>query len=279
MEGLLTCLCCNKTYPIHKGVPRFVESDKYVDTFSFQRRVLRKHWDYYANEQSAERLLPDLTPIPIERFRKGVLLDAGCGYGRWVRFFSDRGVRVVGVDLSTDSIELCASEYLTRHNVALIQADIQNLPFPLDHFDNIFSFGVLHHTPDPKVSLSHLVKYLSPGGNISIYVYPESKMTDIYRKMTRTLPMWLLYSLLIFHNYAIVSWMRYLWPIRVIYNRFIPSSDYKEAWHRVLSDFDSYSPKYAHRNIYPTVYNWFRELGMADIHLTKIQISVTAKKP
>jgi SAM-dependent methyltransferase len=279
MEGMLTCPSCDRSYPIRKGIPRFVDSDKYVDTFSFQRRAVRKHWDYYTAEDSAERLFPDLTPIPIEEYRKGILLDAGCGYGRWVRFFSDRGVHVVGVDLSTDSIELCASEYLTRKNVGLIQADIYNLPFPQAHFENIFSFGVLDHTPDTKAALGYVVKHLKPGGNISIFVYSESRMTDAYRKVTRKLPMRLLYSLLVFHHYAIMSWMRYLGPIRVIYNRFIPSSDYKEAWHRVHSDFDAYSPVYAHRNTYPTVYSWFRELGMEDIRLTKRQIAITARKP
>ncbi len=278
MEGMLICPSCAGTYPIRKGIPRFVDSDKYVNTFSFQRRMVRKHWDYYSTEGSAEQMFSDLTPIPIEEYRKNVLLDAGCGYGRWVRFFSDRGVRVVGVDLSTDSIELCASEYLTRKNVGLIQADIYNLPFPQEHFDNIFSFGVLHHTPDVKAALGYLAKLLKPGGNISIYVYPESKMHDAYRKVATKLPMWLLYSLLVFHNYAIVSWMRYLGPIRVIYNRFIPSSDYNEAWHRVCSDFDGYSPVFAHRNTYPTVYRWFRELGMEDISLTEHQISITARR-
>src|SRR5215470_8327583 len=116
-EGTLTCSSCGGTYPIQKGIPRFVDSEKYVDTFSFQRRAVRKHWDWYTAEDSAERIFPDLTPIPIEEYRSGILLDAGCGYGRWIRFFSDRGVRVVGVDLSTDSIELCANEYSSRKNV------------------------------------------------------------------------------------------------------------------------------------------------------------------
>jgi SAM-dependent methyltransferase len=279
MEGALLCPSCERTYPIHKGIPRFVDSESYVDTFSFQRRAVRKHWDYYTTEDSAERSFPNLTPIPIEEYRKGVLLDAGCGYGRWVRFFSDRGVRVVGVDLSTDSIELCAREYLGRENVGLIQADVCNLPFPQDHFANIFSFGVLHHTPDTKAALGCLAEHLTPGGNISIFVYHQSSMTDAYRKVARKLPMRLLYALLVFHHYAIMSWMRHLGPIRVIYNQLIPSATYKEAWHRVHDDFDRYSPVYAHRNTYPTVYGWFRDLGMEDIRLTKQMISITARKP
>jgi SAM-dependent methyltransferase len=279
MEGALTCPSCGGRYPIRKGIPRFVDSDKYVDTFSFQRRAVRKHWDYYTTEDSAERLFSDLTPIPIEEYRKGVLLDAGCGYGRWVRFFAERGVRVVGVDLSTDSIELCASESSARKNVGLIQADVYNLPFPQEHFDNIFSFGVLHHTPDTKTALGHVAKHLKPGGNISIYVYPEADIVEAYRKVTTKLPTRLLYGLSVVHNYLVMSWMRYLGPIRMIYTRFVPGQDAKKAWQRVHADLDRYTPMYAHRTTYPTVYGWFRDLGMEDIRMTKVQISITARKP
>ncbi len=278
-EGTLACTSCGGTYPIRKGIPRFVDSDKYADTFSLQRRGVRKHWDFYSTENSAERLFPDLTPIPIEEYRNGVLLDAGCGYGRWVRFFSDRGVRVVGVDLSTNSIELCASEYAARENVGLVQADLYHLPFPQGHFDNIFSFGVLHHTPDTKAALGCVARHLKPGGNISIYVYPEDRMVDAYRKVTRRLPMGFLYVLSVLHSYLVMSWMRYLGPIRRIYNRVIPGQPHKKAWQRVHADVDRYSPVYADRNSYPTVYGWFRDLGMEDIRMTKVQISITARRP
>ena len=279
MEGALSCLSCDVTYPIRKGIPRFVDSDKYVDSYSFQRRVLLKHRDFYTTEDSAQRLFPDLTPIPIEEYKKGLLLDAGCGYGRWVRFFSERGVRVIGVDLSTDSVEFAASVSGARENVGLIQADLYNLPFPVGHFDNIFSFGVLDHTPDTKTAVGHVVKHLKPGGHISIYVYPVSPLVDAYRRVTTRLPTRLFYTLSVLHNYLVMSWMRHLGPIWRIYARLVPVQGAKKAWQRVHTELDQYTPVYAHRTTYPTVYGWFRDLGMEDIRLTKVQIAVTAKQP
>jgi SAM-dependent methyltransferase len=230
-------------------------------------------------EDSASRLFPQLSALPIEAYQHGVLLDAGCGYGRWVRYFSDRDVRVIGVDLSTDSIELCAQEYGSRKAVGLVQADLAHLPFPQDHFDHVWSFGVLHHTPDTQAALTQLVQHLRPGGHVSVWVYGENPMLDAWRGLLNRLPPRLLYALLAVHNYGVVSWMRHLGPLHTLYNRFVPMSDYPEAWHRLHTDFDAYAPTYAHRTTYPTVYQWCQQLSLTDIRLTPAQIAITATKP
>ena len=71
------------------------------------------------------------------------------------------GGRIVGVDLSTHSIDLAQDFVGLRENVFLVQADLFALPFERETFQHIYSIGVLHHTPDTKRAFEAIVPYLA----------------------------------------------------------------------------------------------------------------------
>jgi len=98
---------------------------------------------------------------------KSCILDAGCGVGKAIGWFSNfsRG-KVFGVDISADTISIAYKHYGMRPNVHFIQADIRNLPFKREIFDYISCDQVIHHTPDPEATFDHLVKFLRIGGQI-----------------------------------------------------------------------------------------------------------------
>jgi SAM-dependent methyltransferase len=97
-------------------------------------------------------------------------LDAGCGSGRWSRFIAGRVGFIEAVDAS--NAVSCAPEYLAQvGNIRVTQASIDDLPFPDESFDFIFSLGVLHHLPDTAGAIRSLTRKLKPGGRFLIYLY------------------------------------------------------------------------------------------------------------
>jgi SAM-dependent methyltransferase len=52
-----------------------------------------------------------------------------------------------------------------------VQADLMALPFAAGAFDLAFSFGVLHHLPDPEAGFKKLVALVRPGGRVLVYLY------------------------------------------------------------------------------------------------------------
>jgi SAM-dependent methyltransferase len=51
-----------------------------------------------------------------------------------------------------------------------VQADAYHLPFG-DPFDLVYSIGVLHHLPEPKMGFLSVCNHLKPGGRVAIWVY------------------------------------------------------------------------------------------------------------
>ncbi|MEX2116102.1 MAG: class I SAM-dependent methyltransferase, partial [Bacteroidota bacterium] len=77
------------------------------------------------------------------------LLEIGCGLGTDLLQFARAGAHVTGIDLTPASIDLARKRFSLYGIPADLQvADAENLPFPDESFDVVYSFGVLHHTPD-----------------------------------------------------------------------------------------------------------------------------------
>ena len=73
----------------------------------------------------------------------------------------------------------------------MAKADIHNLPFKDNAFDFVYTFGVLHHLPEPEKGLRSICEKIKPGGYAIIYVYEDfsqrSKLERILLKSVSTL--------------------------------------------------------------------------------------------
>ena len=99
-----------------------------------------------------------------------LVLDVGCGSGRWTKFLAPRAGFIEAVDPS-DAV-LTAQRFLgDLDNVRLTQAGVDELPFADDSFDFVFSLGVLHHIPDTAQAMRRCVAKLKPGGHFLVYLY------------------------------------------------------------------------------------------------------------
>ena len=281
-EGELVNRLAGHRYPISNYVPRFVDVDTYAGSFSKQRLYVQRHFRYYRDNASAAALFHRTTGLCEEDLTKGLTLEVGCGYGRFIDVVERERGEVVGIDLSTHSIELAQSFVGLRENVHLIQCDLFRLPFRKETFKTIYSIGVLHHTPDSGRAFSAMVNYLSPGGRLSIWVYPPEDQANVkvWRRFTSRWPTSWLYAFCILNQVAF-SWIRIIPVVRWRFNRLIPGSvpaRGRPFWNRVLEDFDNLSPQYASTHTPEDVMQWFREAGLRRVRSLDRRTSVTGVK-
>ena len=183
----LTCEDCGRKYPRVKGVVRFVDAEHYAGSFGFQWNTFRQ--TQLDNEAScrSENDFRRRTGFEPQDLKGKLVLDVGCGMGRFTEVATRWGAHVVGIDLSL-AAEV-ADENLRDRQAVFFQADVFKLPFAPESFDYIYSLGVLHHTPDCKAAFQVLPRLLKPGGRIAIWLYSKYnnwyKMSDVYRKVTR----------------------------------------------------------------------------------------------
>ncbi|MEM6392546.1 MAG: class I SAM-dependent methyltransferase [Planctomycetota bacterium] len=104
------------------------------------------------------------------------VLEVGCGIGTDTMSFAQAGADVTAVDLSEASIELAqrrASVYGMSDRVRFVQGDAEGLSDLVgdDGFDLVYSFGVIHHTPNPRAVLAQARRIIRPGGTLKVMVY------------------------------------------------------------------------------------------------------------
>ncbi len=280
LTGKLECKKCNIQYPVIRGIPRFVNSEFYVENFGFQWNKHKRTQFDDEKEKPSETFLRRIGLTP-ELVKDKLVLDAGCGAGRYSDVVSRWGGYVVGVDLSS-AVET-SYENLAHKGVKILQADIMNLPFAEETFDVIFSIGVLHHTPDTKKAFEALVPFLKPGGFIVVWLYSayndesmRMKLSNFYRRFSWKLPKKLLYG---------ISWLAVPYyylnriPIlRMFTGRLWHIAEHKNWKWRVLDTFDWYSPKYQWHHTYAEVFSWFEENGLINIRVLDPPVTVSGFK-
>jgi ubiquinone/menaquinone biosynthesis C-methylase UbiE len=100
------------------------------------------------------------------------VLEIGVGLGTDHIQFARAGAALHGVDLTQKGIELVARRLeLEGLQSALQVADAEQLPFADASFDVVYSWGVLHHTPDTPRAVAEALRVLRPGGRICVMVY------------------------------------------------------------------------------------------------------------
>lgn len=126
---------------------------------------------------SIEKLINSIGGIDIylldqilkERYRSDALiLDAGCGDGRNLKWFYDHSYSFYGVDANANSIATAKEKYPKLSNNFTIQ-NLDVLHFKNQMFDHVICSAVLHFAQNTQHFLnmfSELVRVLKPGGSL-----------------------------------------------------------------------------------------------------------------
>lgn len=154
----------------------------------------------YFEEISHKRYFWREWHVPIiaefEKFKNKDVLEIGCGIGTDGFEFAKNGAHYVGIDLTPNSVKL-AKERFDLFNVKgefkVVNAE-EGLPFPDNSFDHIYSFGVIHHSPNTEAIVDEMYRVLKPSGTFTVMLYNRSSINYYIEIMfLRKLFRWILY--------------------------------------------------------------------------------------
>ena len=107
------------------------------------------------------------------------LLEIGCGIGVDSIQLAKRGYQVTAVDLTENALTV-ARQFAERRGVSIDfrLGNAEGLDFPDASFDAVYSFGVLHHTPDIERSVAEVHRVLRPGGTAYVMLYHRDSLVN-----------------------------------------------------------------------------------------------------
>lgn len=113
------------------------------------------------------------------QYKNKNVLEVGCGIGTAAYLFVNNGAKYTGIDLSPNSVSLTRQHlsYANNDNVPTVfEWDIEKQLDSKyeDCFDLVYSFGVLHHTPDIDYALMNIYDVLKKDGTFKLMLYAEN---------------------------------------------------------------------------------------------------------
>jgi len=170
------------------------------------------------------------------------ILEVGCGTGQMSLYLARADRLVIGADLTRASLELAvaAARRFRLDRVLFVETDLHRPAVRKGSFDVVYSSGVLHHTPNPRVAFARIAQLARPGGMIVLGLY--NAIARIPLRLRRLVARLSRYRLIPFDP---VLRDRKNEPAR------------REAWLR-----DQYQHPEEHQHTLAEVQGWFAENGV-----------------
>ena len=135
------------------------------------------------------------------------VLEIGVGLGADHQQFVEAGADLFGVDLTKRAVDYTKKRFqILGLDYQLKVGDAENLDFSDEAFDVVYSWGVLHHTPDTGKAISEVYRVLKPGGDARIMIYHKWSMVGCM--------LWTRYALL-----KLKPWL----SLKEVYSRYLES--------------------------------------------------------
>jgi SAM-dependent methyltransferase len=304
IDGVLSC-ACGAAFPVRAGVPRLIAPPRIPGAFleTYRERLqadapslLRLpaeapapefSFSWQWNEHAYDDLTWELrltervklfyryTGLSVREAASISMLDAGCGNGTLSAELALQGFNVVALDYSDGAVRGYEYQWFQSRvteqaasRLNYVQGDLQSPPFPDEHFDLIYSDGVLHHTPDTKRTFMTIAPKVKVGGRLFIWLYRSdtSGTQSLKRaavKAVRAATGWMSYnsrlSLCYLAAFVILSGLRVL---RLCGYRGRPVIPIRQ---KAINLFDTITPTYNHEHTPAETRAWFREAGFTDV--------------
>ena len=130
--------------------------------------------EFYADVERRRYELEPFIPgfADFERWRGRRVLEVGVGLGTDFVRFVRAGADATGIDLTEAAVTTVRDRLALKGLEADLRvADAERLPFADSGFDLVYSWGVLHHTPNTEQALDEVRRVLKPGGEARIMLY------------------------------------------------------------------------------------------------------------
>jgi SAM-dependent methyltransferase len=274
-------------YPIVGGIPRFVpfEGQNYSGSFGYQWNRAKWSRVQFESENVGKPMegwtrrmweaITGFTDHGLDLNGK-LIVDLGCGPGRFVDVARSKGAKVIGLDYSL-AVEAARANFAGDPDVCIVQADALNPPIRPEAVDGVFSIGVLHHTPDPRKGVEGAFRMLKKDGWFALSVYPAGgyyaqRNVQFVRRVMKVL--WRVfgpYPALIYTYLSVVLLHpidRHLPRLARLLGTLVPHKPLPDINWSLLDTFDSVTPSYqsAHRSY--EVFRWFKDTGYRDVEPT-----------
>jgi len=106
-------------------------------------------------------------------------VGAGTDFSNWVKYAD----KACGVDLTESAIRLTDERLklagIDPSRYELSTSDAENLPFADGSFDLVYSWGVLHHTPNTEKAFREVFRILKPGAKVKAMIYHVNSWTGL----------------------------------------------------------------------------------------------------
>lgn len=134
---------------------------KYFDEVEWRKYFVEPH-------------IPQFTEF--ERWKGKIVLEIGCGIGTDTINFARNGAKVTAVELSAESLKIAkqrAKVYGLQKKIKFYLANAEELSkvVPVESYDLIYSFGVIHHSPHPEKIINEIKKYTHKNTTLKIMIY------------------------------------------------------------------------------------------------------------
>jgi SAM-dependent methyltransferase len=141
--------------------PAPVGSRKYFDEVEQRKYFVEYH-------------IPEFADFP--RWKEKKVLEIGCGIGTDSINFACAGARLALTELSEESINVCKKRFgVYGLSAKFFSGDAEKLSsfVPVERYDLVYSFGVIHHTPHPRRVIEEAMKYMGPESELRIMLYSK----------------------------------------------------------------------------------------------------------
>ena len=253
-EGELRCTGCERSFPVHNGVPTILPSQANQAALQVAAEF-GEQWQRYNHEleEYRQQFLDWIAPVEPSFFEDKVVLDGGCGKGRHILASAEFGPKlVIGVDLG-EAIYVAREATRGHENVELVRGDLLCLPFKDNIFDYAYSVGVLHHLPDPRGGFKSVVSKVKQGGHMSAWVYGYennewivSYVNPVRKHVTNRLPRPILRG---------ISWILATFLKGVTQGFYKPWNKFFPGSRLFYQDYLLYIADFPHREIETIVYD------------------------
>ncbi len=276
-SGVLRSVSGENSYPIVRGIPRFIDEEFYSQSFGYEWRK----WSRVQFESEnvgrpmaghTEKMFDAITGFTPELLRNKLVVEFGCGPGRFLDIVRRRGGIAVGIDMSV-AVEPARENFKDDADVLIVQGDILNPPFRAGSFDAGYSIGVFHHTPDPARALKKLSAAIKANGLVACCVYPKGGLYDYpavatFRRIHNAVRPWLGNKPALAYSYFSAY---VLYPVfsrlrksargarlvDYLENNMLVNVSIPDAKWRVLDVFDAITPLFASTHTSEEVESWF----------------------
>ena len=126
-----------------------------------------------------ERHIPGFAQF--SRWKAKRVLEVGCGIGTDATNFARAGADYTGVELSEASLQVARQRFEVfglKGNFVACNAEELSRHLDTKSFDLVFSFGVIHHTPNQRAVVEQIRKVIKTDGEFRMMLYAKNSWKD-----------------------------------------------------------------------------------------------------